>query len=182
MTSTALPAVSLITRWFVPSYTLPRVLATTWFIQQVFSLDSSVSGGKWTDSHWKAAKHLVRYIRGTTNLCLIFDGDCGKRIILAIWRGRLVTVRGHALLLNCHPRPTAGPRRALLLSAAGPTLPRRLFPSSATLPTLSVEPSNQAVPPSTYADNHLTTVVSSGMPPSSSVPPRTTPGQSMWPL
>jgi hypothetical protein len=49
----------------------------------VFSLDSSISGGKWTDWHWKAAKHLVRYIRGASDLCLTFDGNGGKRIILA---------------------------------------------------------------------------------------------------
>jgi hypothetical protein len=47
MRSTALPAVSLIPRWLVPSYTLPRVLATTWFIQQVFSLHPHLSHFRW---------------------------------------------------------------------------------------------------------------------------------------
>jgi hypothetical protein len=74
MRSTALPDVSLIPRWLVPSYTLPRVLAPTWLSQQVFSLDSSISGGKWTDSHWKAAKHLVHYLyiqgRPTFRCCI----------------------------------------------------------------------------------------------------------------
>jgi hypothetical protein len=52
---------------------------------------------KWNDSHWKAAKHLFRYIRGTTDLCLMFDGDCGKRILLgyadADWGGDIDTRR-----------------------------------------------------------------------------------------
>jgi len=37
--------------------------------------------GKWNESHYQAAKHLLRYIRGTTDLSLVFYGDCGKRII-----------------------------------------------------------------------------------------------------
>jgi hypothetical protein len=107
MRSTALPAVSLIPRWLVPSYTLPRVSAPTWLLQQVFSLDSSISGGKWTDSHWKAAKRLVRYIRGATDLCLTFDGDCGKRIIL---------VADHKV----RHRPTSNlPFRPIVLSLGG---------------------------------------------------------------
>jgi hypothetical protein len=38
----------------------------------------------------------------------------------------------------CYSTAILGPRRALLLSAAGPSLPRRLLPSTATLPTPSV--------------------------------------------
>jgi hypothetical protein len=43
------------------------------------------------------AKHLLRYIRGTTDLGLTFDGDCGKQITLgyadADWGGDLDTRR-----------------------------------------------------------------------------------------
>ena len=53
--------------------------------------------GKWSLSHYKAAKHLLRYIRGTTDLCLTFDAEAGKRIILgyadADWGGCLDTRR-----------------------------------------------------------------------------------------
>lgn len=53
--------------------------------------------GKWSMSHYKAAKHLLRYIRGTTDLCLTFDAEAGKRIILgyadADWGGCLDTRR-----------------------------------------------------------------------------------------
>jgi len=50
---------------------------------------------KWSIEHWKLAKHVLRYIRGTTDLCLTFDGDCGERIVLgyadADWGGDLDT-------------------------------------------------------------------------------------------
>jgi hypothetical protein len=53
--------------------------------------------GKWSMSHYKAAKHLLRYIRGTTDLCLTFDAEAGKRLILgyadADWGGCLDTRR-----------------------------------------------------------------------------------------
>jgi hypothetical protein len=64
MRSTAFPAVSLIPRWLVPSFTLPRVLAPTWLSHQVFSRDSSISGGKWKDSHWKYKAPLTLHSRG----------------------------------------------------------------------------------------------------------------------
>ena len=52
---------------------------------------------KWNKSHYQAAKHLLRYIRGTSDLCLVFDGNCGKRIIQgyadAEWGGDLDTRR-----------------------------------------------------------------------------------------
>lgn len=53
--------------------------------------------GKWLMSHYKAAKHLLRYIRGATDLCLAFDEEAGKRITLgyadAGWGGCLDTRR-----------------------------------------------------------------------------------------
>ena len=46
---------------------------------------------KWSEEHWKAAKHCLRYIRGTSDLCLTFDGESGRRIALgyvdADWGG-----------------------------------------------------------------------------------------------
>ena len=52
---------------------------------------------KWSKQHWQAAKHLLRYIRGTSDLCLTFDGNSGKRIVLgyadADWGGDLDTRR-----------------------------------------------------------------------------------------
>lgn len=57
-----------------------------------FSLDSSASGRLHIIN-----KHLLRYIRGTTELCLTFDAEAGKRIILgyadADWGGCLDTRR-----------------------------------------------------------------------------------------
>jgi hypothetical protein len=53
--------------------------------------------GKWNETHYQAAKHLLRYIRGTTDLSLVFNGDCGKQIIQgyedAGWGGDLDTRR-----------------------------------------------------------------------------------------
>jgi hypothetical protein len=53
--------------------------------------------GKWNSSHFAAAKHLLRYIRGTSDLCLVYNGDSGKRIIQgyadADWGGDLDTRR-----------------------------------------------------------------------------------------
>ncbi len=49
---------------------------------------------KWNESHWAATKHLLRYIRGTSDLCLTsFTAECGDRIALgyadADWGGVL---------------------------------------------------------------------------------------------
>lgn len=52
---------------------------------------------KWSMDHWKAAKHMLRYIRGTTDLALTFDASAGKRALLgwadANWGGCLDTRR-----------------------------------------------------------------------------------------
>jgi hypothetical protein len=52
---------------------------------------------KWNFEHYKAAKHLLCYIRGTTDLCLTFDGTGGERLVLgyadADWGGDLDTRR-----------------------------------------------------------------------------------------
>ena len=53
--------------------------------------------GKWNLQHWAAAKHLLRYIRGTSDLCLTFTADNSKRLVLgyadADWGGDLDTRR-----------------------------------------------------------------------------------------
>jgi len=36
---------------------------------------------KWNKTHYQAAKQLLRYIRGATDLSLVFNGDCVKQII-----------------------------------------------------------------------------------------------------
>jgi hypothetical protein len=52
---------------------------------------------KWSTAHYQAAKHLLRYIRGTSDLALTFDADAGKRLVLgyadADWGGCLDTRR-----------------------------------------------------------------------------------------
>lgn len=52
---------------------------------------------KWNESIYKAAKHVLRYIRGTTDLCLTYDGHGSQRVLLgyadADWGGCLNTRR-----------------------------------------------------------------------------------------
>jgi hypothetical protein len=52
---------------------------------------------KWSLEHWKAAKHLLRYVRGTSDLCLTFDATGSKRVVLgwadADWGGCMDTRR-----------------------------------------------------------------------------------------
>lgn len=82
----------------------PHVVGSILYGSTITRPDSAEAAGvlsrfisKWNESHWKAAKHLLRYIRGTTDLCLMFDGECGKRILLgyadADWGGDLETRR-----------------------------------------------------------------------------------------
>jgi hypothetical protein len=55
------------------------------------------AASKWSKSHVHAARHLLRYLRGTSDLCLTFDATSGKRIVLgyadADWGGCLDTRR-----------------------------------------------------------------------------------------
>nr|ADE10054.1 rve superfamily protein [Tremella fuciformis] len=52
---------------------------------------------KWSLAHWRAAKHLLRYLRGTSDLALTFDAHGGRRALLgwadADWGGCLDTRR-----------------------------------------------------------------------------------------
>ncbi|KAE8541722.1 hypothetical protein D1P53_001894 [Cryptococcus gattii VGV] len=52
---------------------------------------------KWNESHWLAAKHCLRYIRGTSDLSLVFDAHSSKQVALgyvdADWGGDLNTRR-----------------------------------------------------------------------------------------
>lgn len=52
---------------------------------------------KWNESHWLAAKHCLKYIRGTSDLSLTFDAHSSKRVALgyvdADWGGDLDTRR-----------------------------------------------------------------------------------------
>jgi hypothetical protein len=55
------------------------------------------TASKWSKSYVHAARHLLRYLRGTSDLCLTFDATSGKRIVLgyadADWGGCLDTRR-----------------------------------------------------------------------------------------
>lgn len=55
------------------------------------------TASKWNKTHVHAARHLLRYLRGTTDLCLTFDGVGGQRLALgyadADWGGCLDTRR-----------------------------------------------------------------------------------------
>lgn len=52
---------------------------------------------KWNSDHVRAARHLLRYLRATTELCLTFDAVSGQRLVLgyadADWGGCLDTRR-----------------------------------------------------------------------------------------
>ena len=55
------------------------------------------TASKWNKGHVKAAGHLLRYLRGTSDLCLTFDAISSKRVALgyadADWGGCLDTRR-----------------------------------------------------------------------------------------
>jgi hypothetical protein len=38
--------------------------------------------GKWSMEHWRAAKHLLRYLRGTSEYCLTYDAEGGQQMML----------------------------------------------------------------------------------------------------
>lgn len=54
---------------------------------------------KWNAEHYRAAKHLLRYLRGTSDLCLLFDAESSQR-----------TVSGYVVLTGEDvPTPTVQP-------------------------------------------------------------------------
>jgi hypothetical protein len=79
----------------------PQAVAAMLYASTVTTPDPSHAAGglsrfisKWNESHWAATKHLLRYIRGTSDLCLTsFTAECGDRIALgyadADWGGVL---------------------------------------------------------------------------------------------
>ena len=82
----------------------PQVVGAILYASTVTRPDLSHAAGvlsrfvsKWNEYHWAAAKHVLRYIRGTSDLSLSFDGESGKRIALgyadADWGGDLDTRR-----------------------------------------------------------------------------------------
>jgi len=74
------------------------------------------TASKWNKDHVHAARHLLRYLRGTSDLCLTFDDTAGQRIVLgyadADWGGCLDTRRVTVLR-----RPANRPDAQLLESA-----------------------------------------------------------------
>ena len=82
----------------------PQVVGSILYASTVTRPDLSQAAGvlsrfisKWSNAHWLAAKHVLRYIRGTSDLCLTFTRESGKRIALgyanADWGGDLDTRR-----------------------------------------------------------------------------------------
>jgi hypothetical protein len=82
----------------------PQIIGSVMYAATISRPDLSYAAGvlarfigKWSMTHYQAAKHLLRYIRGTTDLCLTFDAEAGKRVILgyadADWGGCLDTRR-----------------------------------------------------------------------------------------
>jgi hypothetical protein len=52
---------------------------------------------KWSVAHWKAAQHVLRYVKGTLRVCLMYDGKACDRTLLgyadADWGGCTETRR-----------------------------------------------------------------------------------------
>ena len=60
----------------------PKIAGSVLYLSTITRPDTSYAAGvvaryisRWSSSHVKAAKHLLRYLRGTTDLCLTFDAD-----------------------------------------------------------------------------------------------------------
>ncbi|KAE8541144.1 hypothetical protein D1P53_002499 [Cryptococcus gattii VGV] len=75
--------------YFLATVTRPDLAHAASVLSRFFS--------KWNESHWLAAKHCLRYIRGTSDLSLVFDAHSSKRVALgyvdADWGGDLDTRR-----------------------------------------------------------------------------------------
>jgi hypothetical protein len=89
----ALAPTNHIRKWPVQNCMLPQSQDLISHTMLVYWQDISTNGTE----HYRAAKHLLRYIWGTSNLCLTSDADAGKWIVLgyadADWGGDLDTRR-----------------------------------------------------------------------------------------
>ena len=70
------------------------------------------TASKWNASHVHAARPLLRYLQGTSELCLTFDATSSKRVVLgyadADWGGCLETCRSTTgYLFNTFGGPVA---------------------------------------------------------------------------
>ena len=76
----------------------PKLAGSVLYLSTITRPDIAFAAGvlaryisKWSTEHYKAAKHLLRYLRGTSDLCLSYDHDAGKRTLLgyadADWGG-----------------------------------------------------------------------------------------------
>lgn len=82
----------------------PQIAGSVLYLSTITQPDISYAAGvlaryisKWGNRHYDAAKHLLRYLRGTSDLCLSYDGEAGKRLLLgyadADWGGCADTQR-----------------------------------------------------------------------------------------
>jgi len=76
----------------------PKLAGSILYLSTITRPDIAYAAGllaryisKWSMEHFKAAKHLLRYLRGTSDLCLSYDTEAGKRVLLgyadADWGG-----------------------------------------------------------------------------------------------
>jgi hypothetical protein len=76
----------------------PKLAGSILYLSTITRPDIAYAAGvlaryisRWSIEHYKAAKHLLRYLRGTSDLCLSYDHEAGKRTLLgyadADWGG-----------------------------------------------------------------------------------------------
>jgi len=76
----------------------PKIAGSVLYLSTITRPDIAYAAGvlaryisRWSLAHFKAAKHLLRYLRGTSDLCLTFNANAGSRILLgfadADWGG-----------------------------------------------------------------------------------------------
>jgi hypothetical protein len=89
-----------------PNY--PQIVGSILYASTITRPDLAHAAGllaryisKWSMEHYRAAKHLLRYIRGTTDYCLTFDAEAGGRVLLgyadADWGGCVETRRSRGV-------------------------------------------------------------------------------------
>lgn len=67
----------------------PQIAGSVLYLSTITRPDIAFAAGvlaryisKWNLDHYLAAKHLLRYLRATSDLCLVYDGEAGKRMLL----------------------------------------------------------------------------------------------------